>query len=98
MICVPGKPTGQYKYEPSAVNRAHELIGKELGMFVERYSNENFDSELAGMDRQEILATVKALVSEVGLRTLDMTDDETRAWILKHAPRVGLEVTPAPIH
>ncbi len=50
------------------------------------------------MDRQEILATVKALVSEVGLRTLDMTDDETRAWILKHAPRVGLEVTPAPIH
>ncbi len=67
-------------------------------MFVERFSNENLDAQLEGMDRQEILATVKALVSEVGLRTLDMTDDETRAWILKHAPRLGLEVTPAPIH
>lgn len=31
-----GNPTGEYTYEGSVANRALELIGKELGMFVER--------------------------------------------------------------
>lgn len=31
-----GKPIGEYKYEGSVVNRGLELLGKELGMFVDR--------------------------------------------------------------
>jgi hypothetical protein len=31
-----GNPTGEYRYDGSVANRALELIGKELGMFVER--------------------------------------------------------------
>ena len=31
-----GKPTGEYRYEGSIANRALELIGKELGMFVDQ--------------------------------------------------------------
>lgn len=31
-----GSPTGEYKYEGSVANRALELLGKELKMFVDR--------------------------------------------------------------
>ena len=31
-----GETTGEYKYEGSVANRALELLGKELGMFVDR--------------------------------------------------------------
>lgn len=31
-----GVPTGEYRYEGSVANRALELLGKELGMFVDR--------------------------------------------------------------
>ena len=36
-----GQPTGEFKYEGSVANRALELLGKELGMFVERTENLN---------------------------------------------------------
>lgn len=31
-----GEPTGEYTYQGNVANRALELLGKELGMFVER--------------------------------------------------------------
>ena len=31
-----GIPTGEYKYEGSVANKALELIGRELGMFIQR--------------------------------------------------------------
>lgn len=31
-----GKPTGEYKYQGQVANRALELVGKELGMFIDR--------------------------------------------------------------
>lgn len=34
-----GKETGEYKYDGTVANRALELLGKELGMFVERSEN-----------------------------------------------------------
>ncbi|MBA1156921.1 hypothetical protein [Microvirga mediterraneensis] len=34
-----GKPTGEYKYQGSVANKALELLGKELGMFIERTEN-----------------------------------------------------------
>jgi phage terminase small subunit len=31
-----GNPTGEYKYNGNVANRALELLGKEIGMFVDR--------------------------------------------------------------
>ena len=31
-----GNPTGVYRYEGAVANRALELLGKELGMFIDR--------------------------------------------------------------
>jgi hypothetical protein len=36
-----GVPTGEYRYEGSVANRALELIGKELGLFVDRSESVN---------------------------------------------------------
>ena len=36
-----GEPTGEYKYDGSVANRALELLGKELGMFIDRSENVN---------------------------------------------------------
>jgi hypothetical protein len=38
-----GMGTGEYRYEGSVANRALELLGKHLGMFIDRH-------ELAGKD------------------------------------------------
>lgn len=31
-----GKPTGEYRYDGAVANRALELLGREIGMFIER--------------------------------------------------------------
>jgi phage terminase small subunit len=36
-----GKPTGEYRYDGAVANKALELLGKEIGMFVERSENVN---------------------------------------------------------
>ena len=43
-----GKPTGEYTYNGSVANRSLELIGKEIGMFVEK-------SERDGTIRHEVV-------------------------------------------
>lgn len=39
-----GEALGEYQYQGSVANRALELLGKELGMFVERTQNENLNT------------------------------------------------------
>lgn len=46
-----GKPTGIYSYEGSVANRALELLGKELGMFVDRSSVDQVVSVAEPVDR-----------------------------------------------
>lgn len=41
-----GAAVGEYKYDGSVANRALELIGKELGMFVERTENLNVHRDI----------------------------------------------------
>lgn len=43
-----GKPTGEFKYDGGVANRALELLGKELGMFVERAENVNTTFVVSG--------------------------------------------------
>jgi phage terminase small subunit len=87
-----GNPTGEFVFNASGANRALELVGKELGMFVERFSIESLDSQLEGMSGDELRNFVKTAATEVGLRVVEMTDDEARGWILRTAPRLGLRV------
>ena len=93
-----GEATGQYKYEPSAVNRGYELVGKELGMFADRLVMDNLDEKLEGMSGEELRSFVRAAATEVGLRMVEMNDDELRVFIMRNAERVGLHVEPAPTH
>jgi hypothetical protein len=48
-----GHPTGVYKYDGSVANRALELIGKELGMFVERKESGR-PGDFATMAKEEL--------------------------------------------
>lgn len=40
-VIVDGKPSGEYRYDGSVANKALELLGKEVGMFVDRSENTN---------------------------------------------------------
>jgi phage terminase small subunit len=44
-----GKPVGEYHYQGQVANRAFELLGKELGMFIERRET-GAPGEFAGID------------------------------------------------
>jgi hypothetical protein len=50
-----GNPTGSYVYNGAVANRALELLGKELGMFIERRENKIVD-EFDNMSIEEIEA------------------------------------------
>lgn len=39
-----GEPIGEYQYQGSVANKALELLGKEIGMFVDRSINENVNT------------------------------------------------------
>lgn len=43
-----GNPVGEYKYDGSVANKALELLGKEMGMFVERTENVNINHDISG--------------------------------------------------
>ena len=42
-----GQPTGEYRYDGNVANRGLELLGKELGMFVDRSENVNINHEIS---------------------------------------------------
>jgi hypothetical protein len=76
----------------TAANRSAELIGKELGMFADKLQLENLDDQLAGKGRDELRLMISQVVSEVGMRVVDMNDESTRDFIIRNAERVGLIV------
>ena len=61
-----GKPTGEYKTNIQAANRALELIGKELGMFVDR--KEVRTGELDSLSPEEKRAALEAVKAEIERR------------------------------
>lgn len=69
-----GNPTGEYRYEGNVANRALELIGKELGMFIDRKEIRH-TTDLDTMSDHELVAT---LARETRLLLEDHSrDDET---------------------
>lgn len=59
-----GKPTGEYTQNLAAANRALEMIGKELGMFVDR--KEVRTGALDDASVEELLEIRKALEAKKG--------------------------------
>ncbi|MBV9753661.1 MAG: hypothetical protein JO188_14155 [Hyphomicrobiales bacterium] len=47
-VTLRGTPTGDFRYEGSVANRALELLGKELGLFVERNESVNTHHVVSG--------------------------------------------------
>lgn len=56
-----GNPIGEYKYEGSVANRALELLGKEIGMFVDR--KEIRTGELDDVNADELRTLRSLLIS-----------------------------------
>lgn len=70
-----GKPTGEYRYEGHVANRALELIGKELGMFIDR---KEFRHTVGEFDKMSDAELVQTLAQEAQLLLEDHSvDDET---------------------
>ena len=66
-----GNPTGEYKANIAAANRAIELIGKELGMFVDR--KEVRTGALDDVPHDEKMSMLEALRAEIARKKGDGT-------------------------
>ena len=44
---IAGEPTGEYVYNGTVANKSLELLGKELGMFIERSENINLNKDIS---------------------------------------------------
>lgn len=63
-----GGSTGEYRYEGSVANRALELLGKELGMFVDRREIGQ-PGDFARMTNEELGKFVAEEVAALGMKT-----------------------------
>lgn len=61
-----GKETGEFRYEGSVANRALELVGKELGMFVDRKEIKHVDEFDTIDDPAELRRRLAAAAAELG--------------------------------
>lgn len=61
-----GKPTGEYVFNATAANRALELLGKELGMFVDRTKAEHIVRRLSDLSDEELAILAADAVNEHG--------------------------------
>lgn len=57
-----GNPTGEYTYQGSVANRALELLGKEIGMFVERTENLNKNVDAPPADASDAIAHIRSVL------------------------------------
>jgi phage terminase small subunit len=58
-----GNETGEYTWQPNAANRSLELIGKELGMFVER--KRLTIEDLRELSTEELLVLMEDIVERL---------------------------------
>ena len=88
-----GEPSGEMKFNAAGSNKALELMGKELGRFADRLILDDFDEHLQGMNGEDLRAFVASVASEVGIRVVNQSDEQSRDWIQKTAARLGRRVT-----
>ena len=78
-----GQPTGEYRYEGAVANRALELLGKELGMFIDRkHLDVSVQQRIAMMTDEQRLEEAGKLADRIRARLdrdrhlIDVTPDE----------------------
>jgi phage terminase small subunit len=60
-----GEEQGEYQYQGNVANRALELLGKELGMFIDRKETGK-PGDFAGLTDDELDARIEELLSQAG--------------------------------
>ena len=66
-----GVPTGEYRYEGHVANRAFELLGKELGMFIDR-KEVGEPGEFAAMEDDALMAELRREAQALGVTLGDL--------------------------
>jgi phage terminase small subunit len=69
-----GEPTGEYKFDSAGANRSLELLGKELGMFVERKQIQV--NPLESLSDDDLMRIAADLAKQTGMT--EVIDVETR--------------------
>lgn len=64
-----GNETGEYVYNGAVANKALELLGKEIGMFIERREQRNVD-EFDNLDEQQLRELVEKRAAELVNRSV----------------------------
>lgn len=72
-----GKPIGEYHYQGNVANRAFELLGKELGMFIDRKET-GAPGEFAAIDNMNGPELLAFLAQKVAASPSPDDQDETR--------------------
>jgi hypothetical protein len=73
-VMVRGEATGEYKFDSAGANRALELLGKELGMFVERKQIDM--NPLGQMSDADLMRMAAELAQQTGMA--EVIDVETK--------------------
>jgi hypothetical protein len=78
-----GNPVGEFKHDASAANRALELLGKQLGMFVER-REKGRPGDFAGLSDEQLEAKLVETLIERGL-----PEEQARVLVARKRSRSG---------
>ena len=85
-----GNPTGSYVYNGAAANRALELLGKELGMFIERRETKIVDEFDSMTDKQIEAWLDERAEARVKARQLRESPDVRRRMHRGRVPAGGI--------
>jgi hypothetical protein len=72
-----GRPTGEYRYQGNVANRALELLGKEIGMFIDR-SERGRPGEFSNLSDEELERRIHDDLVKAGIPE-DIADAFVRA-------------------
>jgi phage terminase small subunit len=75
-----GNPTGQYRYEGAVANRALELLGRSMGMFIER-TEQGKPGDFSHLSDEELDAQLTQRLKARGL-----TDQQIRSFLVRSTP------------
>lgn len=70
-----GNSTGEYRFDSSGANRALELLGKEMGMFVDR-KQVKIETDVATLSDAELTRITTELAAQLGLAATDAGTQE----------------------
>jgi hypothetical protein len=70
VVTAKGEPTGEYRYDGMVANRALELLGKELGMFIDR-KEVGAPGEFQDLDEAALLGEIRREAEAIGVPISD---------------------------